>query len=620
MHEPLILLPMPRNITLTGGAHTLLENRLVLLNAREPQSLRFSALRFTQALQKDQGLHWELTASPAVPVSQVELVLRLAPERFSHPQEYSLKIDSDLITIEASEPVGVFYGVTTLIQILERCGSELPCLAISDWPDFPARGVMLDISRDKVPTLETVKMLVDRLASWKVNQLQLYTEHTFAYRQHSEVWKTATPFSAQDILELDVYCRERFIELVPNQNSFGHLKRWLKHPQYAALAEMPEEFIAPWGKEKGPFSLCPTDPGSLELISSLYDELLPNFSSRMVNVGCDETFDLGQGRSKEECMQRGSGRIYLDYLLSIYHDLKRRGYTMQFWADILQTYPELMVELPKDVIALEWGYEANHPFEERTARLQNAGIPFYVCPGTSSWNSLVGRTRNALDNLLCAAESGLRHGATGYLNTDWGDNGHWQVLPVSYLGFVAGAGYSWCLEANRDLDIERVLSYYAFEDRSGVMGVIAYELGGLNRLTGFELINTGPLFLLLQWPLSRIKASQQLMDIPLARILETVEKIMLPIKLTQMQIPDRDLVLKEFDLTARLVKHACWRGYLALEGNQENTDRLRQRLEAEFQTLLCDYESIWLQRNRSGGLIDSLALFERARKDYQDHL
>jgi hypothetical protein len=616
MHEPLILLPMPRFLTLTGGAHTLLENRLVLLETPEPQALLFSAMRFIRALKKDQELHWELSASPVVPASQVELILRLAPERFPHPEGYALTINSDLITIEAGTPAGVFYGVTTLIQILERCGSELPCLAISDWPDFPARGVMLDISRDKVPTLETIKMLVDRLAGWKVNQLQLYTEHTFAYRQHPEVWKTATPFTAQDILELDAYCRERFIELVPNQNSFGHLKRWLVHPQYASLAEMPEEFVAPWGKERGPFSLCPTDSGSLELIYSLYDELLPNFSSRMFNVGCDETFDLGQGRSKEECQQRGAGKVYLDYLLSIYQDLKRRGYMMQFWADILQNYPELIFELPKDVIALEWGYEANHPFEERTARLQDAGIPFYVCPGTSSWNSLAGRTWNALENLLGAAESGLRHGAIGYLNTDWGDNGHWQVLPVSYLGFAAGAGYSWCLEANRDLDIERALSYYAFEDRSGIMGTIAYELGDLYRLSGFELINTGPLFLLLQWPLSRIKASQQLLDIPLARILEAVEKIMLPVKLNQMQIPDRGLVLKEYDLSARLIKHACWRGYLAHEDNQENADRLRLRMDADLQDLMCDYEAIWLQRNRSGGLVDSLAYFERARKDY----
>ena len=61
-------------------------------------------------------------------------------------------------------------------------------------------------------------------------------------------------------------------------------------------------------------------------------------------------------------------------------------------------------------------------------------MPFWVCPGTSSWNSLVGRWPNARANVLDAAESGLAAGARGFLLTDWGDNGHWQHLPVSFLG------------------------------------------------------------------------------------------------------------------------------------------------------------------------------------------
>lgn len=67
------------------------------------------------------------------------------------------------------------------------------------------------------------------------------------------------------------------------------------------------------------------------------------------------------------------------------------------------------------------------------------------------------RTDNALGNLRRAAEHGLKYHAVGYLNTDWGDNGHWQALPVSYLGFVYGAGVSWCYEANVNLDVPAVL-------------------------------------------------------------------------------------------------------------------------------------------------------------------
>jgi N-acetyl-beta-hexosaminidase len=132
----------------------------------------------------------------------------------------------------------------------------MPCLSIIDYPDFQSRGVMLDISRDKVPTLQTLCELTDRLASWKINQLQLYTEHTFAYRNHPEPWENSSPFTGEDIIILDEYCKQRYIELVPNQNSFGHMHRWLKLPRYKPLAECPDGYDFPWGGHSDEPSPC----------------------------------------------------------------------------------------------------------------------------------------------------------------------------------------------------------------------------------------------------------------------------------------------------------------------------------------------------------------------------
>lgn len=86
--------------------------------------------------------------------------------------------------------------------------------------------------------------------------------------------------TAEEILELDKYCKERFIELVPNQNSFGHLSKWLKYDRYKHLAECPDGFITPWGEKYGPFSLSPAVPESIEFMENLFDELLPNFTSK----------------------------------------------------------------------------------------------------------------------------------------------------------------------------------------------------------------------------------------------------------------------------------------------------------------------------------------------------
>ena len=116
---------------------------------------------------------------------------------------------------------------------------------------------------------------------------------------------------------------------------------------------------------------------------------------------------------------------------------------MQFWSDIILKHPEQIAALPRDAVALEWGYEADHPYAEHCAALASAGLAFYVCPGTSSWNSLAGRPHNALENVARAAAEGLRHGAAGLLVTDWGDNGHLQPLPASYPGLAAAAGSAW---------------------------------------------------------------------------------------------------------------------------------------------------------------------------------
>ncbi len=74
-------------------------------------------------------------------------------------------------------------------------------------------------------------------------------------------------------------------------------------------------------------------------------------------------------------------RVYLDFLLKIYQDVSRRGFKMQFWGDIIVQAPELMPELPADSIALEWGYDADHPFDEHGRQFASSGIPILRLPG-----------------------------------------------------------------------------------------------------------------------------------------------------------------------------------------------------------------------------------------------
>lgn len=614
--EP-FLLPAPKDLHLSGGAYRLLPGKLILLNGPRPAEVRRAARRVQVALPQSLGDTWEVSASPAVPPDQVGLTLCLNPQRAFFEQGYELEIGSTGIRAEAGELPGLFYAACTLAQLLELYGENLPCLRIADWPDFAARGVMMDISRDKVPAMHTLYDLIDLLAGWKINQIQLYTEHTFAYRRHPQAWAQASPLTGQEIMDLDAYCQERFIELVPNQNSFGHLHRWLEQPAYAGLAEVLDGFDAPWGRIEGSFSLCPTDPSSLEFISGLYDELLPHFSSQMVNVGCDETFDLGQGRSKEACQQRGPGSVYLEFLTEIYRNLKARGRTMQFWGDIVTQHPELIPYLPRDLVALEWGYEWDHPFAENTARYAAAGIPFYVCPGTSSWCSLAGRTANALANLLSAAENGLKNGAAGYLITDWGDNGHWQFLPASWLGFAAGAAYAWALSANRDMDLPAALDRFAFRDRAGVMGRLAYDLGNVYNSLEIDWVHSSALFWILQRSLEEAGRHTKIERIPFEKVLAVIEQASSGLDEARMNRPDGDLVRDEYALTVRLMRHACRRGMMAVAlAASQAPPANPAELDADMQEIITEFKRLWLARNRPGGLAESVARFEKARQDY----
>ena len=601
------LLPIPRSVErLAGGFRLPLHGYISL--AGDVQALLPAGRRFHKTLKEKFGIDWELSASPFIPNPSIGLALRIGDE-IQKSQGYRLEITSEGMAIVSPDAAGAFYGVCTLLQWLKGQPPErVECVRIEDWPDFPARGIMLDISRDRVPTMATLYELVDRLASWKINQLQLYMEHTYAYQAHPEVWRDASPMTPQELLDLDFFCRERFIELVPNQNAFGHMERWLKHPRYAPLAETHGEFQTPWGVEKGPFSLAPVDPDSKALVSSLFEELLPHFTSRMVNVGCDETFDVGQGRSREQCEKRGAGRVYLDYLLSILNDVHKRGCQPQFWGDIIVKHPELVRELPGGVIALEWGYEANHPFLEHGAQFKAAGVPFYVCPGTSSWNSLAGRSDNALANLRNAAENGLSQGAIGYLITDWGDNGHWQVPPVSWLGFAAGAAFGWCKDGTLDLPVADTLSLFAFEDPSGTMGKMAYELGNVYRATGFEPPNSSLLFHLIRAEVEQVSQAPFVTAAGLQNALERIDAAMAMLPAERMARPDAPLIRREFENTARLMRYACRRGLSLLAGGDPDRD---PEIHAELADFLDEYRALWLARSRPGGLSDSTRRFEQ---------
>jgi hexosaminidase len=609
--QDLVLLPAPRSVVPGSGQYDLRDGASIVCEG-DAAALFPVARRLQEAVRETQHVSWDLRAGRS---RRVGAKIEVSPGENIPEQGYRLGISPDGIDLVAADLAGAFYGTMTLVQMLRQVKGSLPALEVEDWPDFASRGVMLDVSRDKMPKLETVFALVDRFSEWKINHLELYMEHAFGYEDHPAVWAEADPFTGDEILRLDAHCRERFVELVPNQNSFGHMHRWFEHPRYRDLAECPEGCtLELFGEMRNlpPFSLNPTDSRSLDLIAGLYDELLPHFSSRKLNVGCDETWDLGHGRSRAACGEKGEGRVYLEYLQQVHGLVEKRGRTMHFWGDIVIQHPDLVPELPKDSVVLEWGYEADHPFEEHGAEFARSGIPFYVCPGTSTWNSIAGRTENCLGNIRNAATNGLKHGAVGLLNTDWGDNGHLQYLPMSYLGFAVGAARSWCNEAAEGLDPVPALDLHAFDDDAKVLGRLAHDLGKASDFTGHDAFNAGTLFGMLTRPTPDAVPE----GVTVESLRETagyVEDVLGPLGAARPGGADGSLVRGEFANAGRMLLHACERGTAILEGRVEETG---ERLFEDLGRILGEHRRLWTARNRVAGLSESIKTLEDRRREY----
>jgi len=372
--------------------------------------------------------------------------VRLLPSPSALPPEgYRLEVHADHITLEASDPAGFGWGLVTLERVLAagEASGKIDGACIEDAPAFARRGCMLDISRDRIPKLEPLLARIDLLARLKVNHLELYMEHSFAYAGHEVVHAGLSPITPSELRAIVDHAAARGIQVVPNQNTFGHMHRWLRHPEYAHLAEDPTGSFHAFDYRREPFSLCPTDPGSLALVADLLGQLLPLVPGTIFNGGLDETFDVGQGRSKAQAQADGLGAVYGTYLQQVAQLARAHGKRLAFWADILLEHPKSARFVPSDGIAILWGYEAGHPFEQQAARLADMGVEWWIAPGTSTWQSLTGRWHNACANLDQAIAAGRAHGAAGLLLTDWGDYGHWQPPSLSEPAIVRAMARAW---------------------------------------------------------------------------------------------------------------------------------------------------------------------------------
>ncbi len=391
---------------------------------------------------------------------------------------YKLSIKEEQVVISADYDSGMLYGIQTLRQLISQLCMILPCMEIEDRPAIANRGFYHDATRGRVQKTEQYKRLADKCAYYKINQLQLYVEHSYFFRDFSEVWRDDTPLTAEDILEIDIYCKRLGIELIPSLASFGHLDKVLKTKSYTNLCELPDS-----DKERFSFrgrmehhTINMTDPAAWDFIKKMLDEFIPLFSSKQFNLCGDETFDLGKGKSRALADEIGTHRIYVDFVKKICEYLCQKGLRAMFWGDIIVGSPQLITELPPETVCLTWGYSENES-EASAKKMDSVGATQYLCPGVHGWRHLINKTSSAYANISKMCSYGKKYQALGILNTDWGDYGHVSDPAFSIPGLIYGAEGSWGQQMPSEDEENRRISLVEYGDPAGETAAILSGLG-----------------------------------------------------------------------------------------------------------------------------------------------
>jgi hypothetical protein len=333
----------------------------------------------------------------------------------------------------ASSAAGIFYGAQTVKQLIRTDGARarIQVAVIRDWPAMKYRGLHGDLSRGPVPTLEYQKKQIRTFAAYKLNVYSPYFEHTLEYKSNPLIAPPGGAMSREDARALVAYARRYHIDVIPEQEAFGHLHHVLKYDLYSPLGETDHGHV-----------LAPGDPNSLPLIKAWFAEIDSIFPSKFVHLGADETFELGLGRTKERVQRDSLGPVYIDFLKQIESALRYTRKRFLFWGDIAQGSPALVKSLPKDMVAVAWGYGSN-PNPERLLRtFVDAGVETWVSPGVNGWNRVYPNNDVTLRNIQAMARVGQRLGSTGLLNTSWDDDGE-AIFNQQWYGVLFGAAASW---------------------------------------------------------------------------------------------------------------------------------------------------------------------------------
>lgn len=590
------ILPQPLNLTSGRGFFAPRQPVTVLLADPCPQNILAA-----KALVADLRRYNPIRSSVSMKRASEDCCVILEAPSACAAESYAICVTPDTIHVTGDGAPGLFYGIQTLRQLVRQFGMHIPSCTIKDRPAFPNRAFYLDVSRGRVPRLETLFALADTLAGLKINQLQLYVEHVFAFRFDRSIWRGCNPLTKTEILALDQYCNDRFIRLVPSLACFGHMGRVLSLPQYRKLAEVEwptsDWEHAKWIHRLRGATINPCSPGSQKLLRNMLDEFLPLFSSGLFNMCGDETYDLGKGANAPHVRRNGLASLYMRHVQFLRREAARHDKTLMFWGDVLQHHPEGIPGIPKDCTVLDWGYERDTDFG-KVRRFIDAGREAYVCPATRGYRVVFNEVEEARANISGYAREGFRAGAAGLMTTDWGDMGHFNMPGCSLHGAALGAAMAWNPRGDESKRFDQSFSVQLFNDPSGLAAEIYRKAGTTGIAFWPDMLTSAP-----AKPPSRSLRTRAVKGCAMAEALVPLCRSLRHRDFAPRQALDEiTLACQAITLTAK---------HLLLP---ITTPAGKRKLGRELLDFIERYSEVWLHANKPSGLPELQTSFKAAAR------
>lgn len=309
--------------------------------------------------------------------------------------------------------------------------------------DFNKIGIMVDCSRNAVPTVKTLKKFIGLMKKMGYNMLMLYTEDTYEVEGQPYFGYMRGRYSLNELKEIDDYCYERGIECVPCIQTLAHLNafvRWKDAQEYTDCND-----ILLVGHER-----------TYKLIDDMFSSLSKTFRSKSIHIGMDEAHMVGRGKYLEKNGYVPPYQIMQEHLNKVQEIANKYHYQTMIWSDMLFCISnnngmylyhtdnpgvigqEAWDALPENVIPVYWDYysvDKKH-YDSMIAAHERLGTPIWFAGGLWKWSGFVPLNGFSIKANTAALKSCREHNVENVFFTMWGDNGAeaslFSVLPSMF--------------------------------------------------------------------------------------------------------------------------------------------------------------------------------------------